>query len=169
MRCEVRSAKALEPNNGKIVSQPPPPKCRGLWSSLLSPCTEIVTIQYSLDVNNEKIRVQKTMLAIGGKDIRQQGLWVNQCQSVTLMLQGKPKQFQLDFHIIKEIARQEKLTLEKLQPPRACQTEGSGYSGSALQHPLSPAEGKRGEVSFMTVLWQELAGTLSLPLCRNGS
>ena len=32
------------------------------------------------------------------------------------MVQGNPKQFQLDFHLIKELAQQEKLLLEKDTP-----------------------------------------------------
>ena len=43
------------------------------------------------------------------------------------MVLGNPKQFQLDFHLIKELAQQEKLSLEKDTPTRAGQISSLYY------------------------------------------
>ena len=60
---------------------------------------------------------------------------INLYKSGTVLVQGNPKQLQRDFPRIKELAQQEKLSLEKIPPPRAGQTRPLHYITPQTSHP----------------------------------
>ena len=61
------------------------------------------------------------------------------------MVQGKPKQFQLDFHIIKEIAQQDKLSLEKDTPTQRLSDQTSSIYNPTDEHPQMESQPPRTE------------------------
>jgi hypothetical protein len=62
---------------------------------------------------------------------------INLRKSGTVLVQGNRKQFQLDFHLMKEIAQQEKLSHEKHTPTLSGSDQTSSLHNPADEQPLT--------------------------------
>ena len=82
------------------------------------------------------IRTEGWKLWILGNEDSESAI-INLYKSGTVMVQGNPKQFQLDFHLIKEFAQQEKLSLEKDTPtPSGSDQTSSLYNPTDAPPPV---------------------------------
>ena len=75
---------------------------------------------------------------------------INIYKSGTVIVQSNPKQFQLDFHLIKELAQQEKLSLDKDTPTPSGSNQSSSLCNTTDEQP--PAESQPPSTDYHSLI-----------------